>query len=75
MIGLDEAISNVKEEIVDNHMLVVVGMGGIGKTTLVKKLYLQIHDDFKKSSFLENVKESNIVEVFKKSSWTYVTWK
>ncbi len=66
VIGLDEAIANVKEKIVDNHMLAVVGMGGIGKTTLVKKLYHQIHADFKKSSFLENVKESNIVEVKKK---------
>jgi len=66
MIGLDEAIANVKEKIVDNYMLAVVGMGGIGKTTLVKKLYHQIHADFKKSSFLENVKESNIVEVKKK---------
>ncbi len=47
-------------------MLAVVGMGGIGKTTLVKKLYHQIHVDFKKSSFLENVKESDIVEVKKK---------
>ncbi|CAK9870214.1 unnamed protein product, partial [Sphagnum jensenii] len=44
-------------------MLAVVGMGGIGKTTLVKKLYHQIHADFKRSSFLENVKENNIVEV------------
>jgi hypothetical protein len=41
-------------------------MGGIGKTTLVKKLYHQIHADFKKSSFLENVKETDIVEVKKK---------
>ncbi|CAK9877693.1 unnamed protein product [Sphagnum jensenii] len=47
-------------------MLAVVGMGGIGKTTLVKELYHQIHVDFEKSSFLENVKESDIVEVKKK---------
>ncbi|CAM6010135.1 unnamed protein product [Sphagnum balticum] len=66
VIGLDEAIANVKEKIMDNHMLAVVGMGGIGKTTLVKKLYHQIHVDFKKSIFLENVKESDIVEVKKK---------
>jgi ABC-type phosphate/phosphonate transport system ATPase subunit len=67
VIGLDEAIANVKGKIMDNHMLAVVGMGGIGKTTLVKKLYHQIHVDFKKSSFLENVKESDIVEVLKKN--------
>ncbi len=66
VFGLDEAIANVKGKIVDNHMLAVVGMGGIGKTTLVKKLYHQIHVDFKKSSFLENVKESDIVKVKKK---------
>jgi energy-coupling factor transporter ATP-binding protein EcfA2 len=66
VIGLDEAIANVKGKIVDNHMLVVVGMGGIGKTTLVKKLYHQIHVDFKKASFLENVKDRDIVEVKKK---------
>jgi energy-coupling factor transporter ATP-binding protein EcfA2 len=66
VIGLDEAIANVKGKIVDNQILAVVGMGGIGKTTLVKNLYHQIHADFTKSSFLENVKESDIVEVKKK---------
>jgi hypothetical protein len=65
VIGLDEAIANVKGKIVDNHMLAVVGMGGIGKTTLVKKLYHQIYADFKKSSFLENVTESGILKVKK----------
>ncbi len=64
VIELDEVIANVKVRIVDNPMLDVVGMGGIGKTTLVKKLYHQIHANFKKSSFLKNVKESDIVEVF-----------
>jgi len=65
VIGRDEAIANVKGKIVDNHMLAVVGMGGIGKTTLVKKLYHQIHAHLIKSSLLENVKESDIVEVEK----------
>jgi energy-coupling factor transporter ATP-binding protein EcfA2 len=75
MIGFNEAIANVKRKIVDNHMLAVVGMGGIGKTTLVKKLYHQIHADFKKSSFLENVKESDIVEVKKRIIMDLCGWK
>jgi hypothetical protein len=66
LIGLVESIANVKRKIVDNHMLAVVGMGGIGKTTLVKELYHQIHADFNKSIFLENVKKRDIVEVQKK---------
>ncbi|CAK9873252.1 unnamed protein product [Sphagnum jensenii] len=66
VIGLVESIANVKRKIVDNHMLAVLGMGGIGKTTLVKELYHQIHADFTKSSFLENVKKSDIVKVRKK---------
>ncbi len=67
MIGLDEAIANVKGKIVDNHTLAMAGMGGIGKTTLVKKLYHQIHANFFKSSFLENVKKIDIVEVLKQN--------
>jgi len=34
VIGFDETIANVKGKFVDNHMLTMVGMGGIGKTTL-----------------------------------------
>jgi ABC-type glutathione transport system ATPase component len=66
LIGLVESIANVKRNFVDNHMLAVVGMGGIGKTTLVKELYHQIHANFNKSIFLENVKKRDIVEVQKK---------
>jgi hypothetical protein len=75
VIGLNEAIAKVKGKIVDNHILAVVGMGGIGKTTLVKKLYHQIHVDFKKSSFLENVKEKSIVKVKKKIIMDLCGWK
>jgi hypothetical protein len=66
VIGFVESIANVKQKNLDNDMLAMVGMGGIGKTTLVKELYHQIHANFKKSFFLENVKKSDIVEVQKK---------
>jgi ABC-type phosphate/phosphonate transport system ATPase subunit len=65
-IELEEANANVKRRLANNHMVALVGVGGVGKTTLMKELYCQIHVNFKKSSFLENVKESDIVEVQKK---------
>jgi len=44
----------------------LVGMGGIGKTTLSKKFYHLFHDQYDKSSFLEDVKsKDNINEVIK----------
>jgi hypothetical protein len=66
MVSQEKAIANVKRRLADNHMVALVGMGGIGKTILMKKLYCQIHADFKKSSFLENVKANDVVAVQKK---------
>ncbi|KAH8939442.1 hypothetical protein BDL97_15G037500 [Sphagnum fallax] len=44
----------------------LVGMGGIGKTTLCKKFYHLFHDQYDKSSFLEDVKsKDNINDVIK----------
>ncbi|CAK9256841.1 unnamed protein product [Sphagnum jensenii] len=44
----------------------LVGMGGIGKTTLSKKFYHLFHDQYDKSSFLEDVKsKDNIDDVIK----------
>jgi GTPase SAR1 family protein len=44
----------------------LVGMGGIGKTTLSKKFYHLFHNQYDKSSFLEDVKaKDNINGVIK----------
>jgi nucleoside-triphosphatase THEP1 len=44
----------------------LVGMGGIGKTTLSKKLYHLFYNQYDKSSFLEDVKsKDNINDVIK----------
>jgi energy-coupling factor transporter ATP-binding protein EcfA2 len=44
----------------------LVGMGGIGKTTLSKKFYHLFHNEYDKSSFLEDVKsKDNINDVTK----------
>ncbi len=44
----------------------LVGMGGIGKTTLFKKFYHLFHNQYNKSSFLEDVKsKDNINDVIK----------
>ncbi|KAH9558353.1 hypothetical protein CY35_06G004400 [Sphagnum magellanicum] len=43
----------------------LVGMGGVGKTTLSKKIYHMFHNQYDKSSFLENVKSKDINDVIK----------
>jgi ABC-type glutathione transport system ATPase component len=43
----------------------LVRMGGIGKTTLSKKMYHLFHKQYDKSSFLEDVKSKHINDVIK----------
>jgi predicted AAA+ superfamily ATPase len=58
VIGLDEMVDKVLKNLQNNNLyiLAVVGIGRIGKTTLVKKLYYQIQGEFQKFIFWENVK-------------------
>jgi ABC-type phosphate/phosphonate transport system ATPase subunit len=46
-------------------IVALIGMGGIGKTTLSKKMYHLFHNQYDKSSFLEDVKSKDIKNVKK----------
>ncbi len=46
-------------------IVALIGMGGIGKTTLSKKVYHLFHNQYDKSSFLEDVKSKDIKNIKK----------
>ncbi|XP_058200244.1 disease resistance protein RUN1-like [Rhododendron vialii] len=62
-IGLGSRLKKLKKllklETDDVRIVAICGMGGIGKTTIAKKLYNLVQHKFEGSSFLANIRETS----------------
>ncbi|KAH8973931.1 hypothetical protein BDL97_01G074300 [Sphagnum fallax] len=64
-VGLERKANNINNLLQKVPIVILVGMGGIGKTTLSKKVYHLFHDKYDKFSFLEDVRLQEIKDVQK----------
>jgi energy-coupling factor transporter ATP-binding protein EcfA2 len=65
-VALIDKVKDINILLQKESIIGLVGMAGIGKTTLCKKYYHLFHDQYDKSSFLEDVKsKDNINDVIK----------
>jgi ABC-type glutathione transport system ATPase component len=65
-VALEDKANAINNLLQKECIVALVGMGGIGKTFLSKKMYHLFHNQYEKSSFLEDVKSKHIKDFQKK---------
>ncbi len=65
-VTLENKANTINSLLQKESIVALVGMGGIGKTTLSKKMYHLFHNQYEKSSFFEDVKSKDINNVKEK---------
>jgi len=65
-VALENKVNAINSLLQKESIVALVGMGGIGKTTSSKKMYHLFHNQYEKSSFLEDVKSKDINDVIEK---------
>jgi len=65
-MALENKVNAINNLLQKESIVALVGMGGIGNTSLNKKMYHLFHNQYEKSSFLEEVKSKDINDVKEK---------